>query len=145
MTTNTQAPAKPRNQTLATAGKKTGIAPGIALFAGWLVPGGGHLLLGKWIRGGLLLVSIAAMFAIGVALQGKVYPPNTGDPLDMLGFAADLGSGGLYLISRVFDLGASAVVLATADYGTKFIAVAGLLNLIAAVDAHSLASGRKQS
>jgi len=28
---------------------------------GWLIPGAGHLLLKRWIRGGLLLVSIVAM------------------------------------------------------------------------------------
>jgi hypothetical protein len=31
----------------------------------------------------------------------------------------------------------------TADYGTKFIVVAGLLNVIAAVDAHNIKIGRK--
>jgi hypothetical protein len=35
------------------------------------------------------------------------------------------------------------VQVTTADYGTKFIVVAGLLNVIAAVDAHNLRTGRK--
>jgi len=26
------------------------VSPTMALIAGWLVPGAGHLLLGKWIR-----------------------------------------------------------------------------------------------
>jgi len=98
-----------------------------------------------WIRGLLLLASIFGMFVIGIALQGKVYQLGTGDPLDMLGFAGDLGAGGLYLLARICDLGHASVLVATADYGTKFIVVAGMLNLIAAVDAHSLATGRKQS
>ncbi len=116
-----------------------------ALILGWLIPGAGHVLLGKWIRGVLLFVSIVGMFAIGIGLQGKVYAPNTGDLLDMLGFAGDLGGGGLYLLARVAGWGSSAVQIAIADYGTKFIVVAGLLNVIAAVDAHSLANGRKPS
>ena len=102
-------------------------------------------LLKKWIRGGLLLVSIVSMFMIGIALKGKIYTPNTGDLLDILNFAGDLGNGILYAIARVFDLGASSVQIAIADYGTKFIVVAGLLNIISAVDAHSLATGRKRS
>ncbi|MCL2660170.1 MAG: hypothetical protein FWD64_06595 [Acidobacteriaceae bacterium] len=119
--------------------------PVVALLAGWLVPGAGHLVQRKWIRGLLLLVSIVSMFSVGIALKGKVYTPNTGEMLDMLNFAGQLGNGLLYGVARVFDLGASSVQMAVADYGTKFIVVAGLLNIIAAVDAHSLASGRKPS
>jgi hypothetical protein len=123
----------------------TGTSPTLALIAGWLIPGAGHLLLGKWVRALLLAVSILAMFAIGVALQGKIYSPNTGEPLDMLGFVGDLGAGLLYGIARLAGWGQAPVLIAVADYGTKFIVVAGLLNIVAAVDAHSLASGRKRS
>jgi hypothetical protein len=122
-----------------------GTSPTLALIAGWLVPGAGHLIQGKWIRALLLCVSILAMFAIGVALQGKIYNPNTGEPLDMLGFAGDLGAGILYGLARLLGWGQAPVLVAVADYGTKFIVVAGLLNIVAAVDAHSLASGRKRS
>ena len=122
----------------------SGTSPVVALVAGWLVPGAGHLLLGKWVRAALLMVSIVGMFAIGIALQGKVYTPNTGEPLDMLGFAGDLGSGVLYGLARLLGWGQAPVLVAVADYGTKFIVVAGLLNIVAAVDAHSLASGRKR-
>ena len=76
-------------------------------------------------------------------MQGKLYAPNTGDILNMLGFAGDLGSGLLYVIGRALDLGHGAVQIATADYGTKFAVVAGLLNFIAAVDAHNISLGRK--
>jgi hypothetical protein len=137
MTTNVQVPAR-------VAGKSSSL-PTMVLIAGWLIPGAGHLMLRKWIRGSLLLVSIVAMFTLGLALKGKVYSPNTGDLLDILNFAGDLGTGLLYAVARVFDLGQVTVQVATADYGTKFMVVAGLLNVIAAVDAHSLATGRKLS
>lgn len=121
------------------------VSPLLTLLAGWLVPGAGHLLLGKWIRGLLLMASILGMFAVGIALQGKLYMPNTGEPLDMLGFAGDLGGGLLYLLANLAGWGRAPVLIAIADYGTKFIVVAGLLNVVAAVDAHSLANGRKAS
>lgn len=121
------------------------VSPAVALIAGWLVPGAGHLLLGKWVRALLLCASIIGMFAIGIALQGKIYSPNTGEPLDMLGFAGDLGSGVLYGLARLLGWGQAPVLTAVADYGKMFIVVAGLLNIVAAVDAHSLASGRKRS
>ncbi len=138
MTTNVQARAQ-------VAGKPTTIAPVIVLLAGWMVPGLGHLLLKKRIRASLIFVSILSMFFIGLALKGKVYSPNTAELLDMLNFVGDLGTGLLYVLARLFDLGQTSVQIAIADYGTKFIVVAGLLNIISAVDAHSLATGRKAS
>lgn len=119
-------------------------AAGIVLIAGWLVPGLGHLLQGLWIRAVLLFVSITAMFALGLAMHGKIYAPNTGEILDMLGFIGDLGNLGLYILSSLFGWGQYIVQVVTADYGTKFIVVAGLLNFIAAVDAHSIKLGRKR-
>jgi hypothetical protein len=114
-----------------------------ALILGWLVPGAGYLLTRHWIRALLIFTAITAMFSLGLAMQAKVYVPITGDPLDILGFAGDLGTGVLYFIARIFSLGQSTVQLVTADYGTKFVVVAGLLNFVAAVDAHNLRIGRK--
>ena len=145
MTTKVQAPTAAGGKTGSGDAAASGVSPALALLAGWLVPGAGHLLLGKWVRAMLLMVSIVGMFAIGIALAGKVYTPNTGEPLDMLGFAGDLGSGLLYGLARLLGWGQAPVLVAVADYGTKFIVVAGLLNIVAAVDAHSLASGRKPS
>ncbi|SRR5579875_1756953 len=119
--------------------------PYLALILGWLVPGLGHTVTKHWIRALLLFTSVTAMFVLGLAMQGKLYHANTGDTLEMLGFAGDLGSGLLYITGRIFDLGHGAIQLATADYGTKFIVVSGLLNVISAVDAHNLYIGRKPS
>ena len=119
--------------------------PTLTLVVGWLIPGAGHIMLGKYIRGGLIFVSVVAMFGLGLGLQGKVYTPNAGDILEILGFAGQLGLGLLYAVARLFNLGAASVFITTGDYGTKFIVIAGLLNLISAVDAHSLANGRKAS
>ena len=132
-----------RVQVPAKAGEKSSAFAYAALIAGWLVPGAGHLLVRRWLRALLLFVSITAMFSLGLAMQGKLYTPNAGDILNMLGFAGDLGSGLLYIVGRAMDLGHGAVQIATADYGTKFAVVAGLLNLISAVDAHNISIGRK--
>jgi len=115
----------------------------IVLILGWLLPGAGHFLLRKWWSGLLLLISVLAMFALGIGMQGKVYSPNTGDILDMLGFVGDVGSGVLYFAAQIMDLGRGAIHISVADYGTKFIIVAGLLNIMAAIDAHHIAIGKK--
>jgi hypothetical protein len=114
----------------------------LPLIAGWLVPGLGHFLLRKWFRGALLAISIIGMFALGLAMNGKIYTGNL-DFLDKLGMLGDLGNGLLYIAGRIFGWGAEHVQVTTGDYGTKFIVVAGLLNVIAAVDAHNLRTGRK--
>ncbi|HEY3990112.1 MAG TPA: DUF6677 family protein [Acidobacteriaceae bacterium] len=114
-----------------------------ALLVGWLIPGGGHLLSRRWVRGGLLFAAIGLMFVLGLLMQGKLYVPNPADPLVFLGFLGDLGSGLLYIGGRLFGAGQSPVQVVTADYGTKFIVVAGLLNVVAAVDAHNIHIGRK--
>jgi hypothetical protein len=135
---------------MATSTSKTAGASGLQsgfqygpLLAGWLLPGAGHFLQRKWIRGALLLAAIGGMFVLGIAMQGKLYT-GAQSILDMLGLAGDLGSGLFYLVSRQLGLGADSVQITTADYGTRFIVVAGLLNVIAAVDAHNLYTGRKQ-
>jgi hypothetical protein len=119
--------------------------PWLVLFAGWLVPGAGHFLLGKWVRGTLIFASILGMYLLGLGLQGKIYVPNSGDILDILGFLGQVGMGMGYFLARLFGWGASSVLMTLGDYGTKFLTVAGLLNIIAAVDAHSLSNGRKAS
>lgn len=123
--------------------KRSGISPELVLLAGWIVPGLGHLLVRKPVRALLLFVSVVAMFAIGLSMHGKVYTPTTGDPLDMLGFVGDAGAIGLWAVAKLADLGATMLTTAFSDYGSKFIVVAGLLNVMAAVDAQSLANGRK--
>ncbi len=84
------------------------------------------------------------MFILGLLMEGHVYAPNGGDILDILGFVGDVGAGGLYIFSRAMDWGQPAIAHATADYGTKYIIVAGLLNLISVADAYHIAIGKKQ-
>ena len=114
----------------------------LPLILGWLIPGAGHFLVRKWGRGALLALAILTLFILGIVMQGKVYS-SAHDILEILGLAGDLGSGLLYIVTRVLGLGADSVQVTTADYGTRFIVVAGLLNVIAAVDAHNLRTGRK--
>lgn len=114
----------------------------LPLIAGWLIPGAGHFLLRKWVRGALLFVSVLGMFSLGLAMQGVVYT-SAHDILAILGQVGDVGNGLLYILARLGGWGADHVMVTTADWGTRFIVVAGLLNVMAAVDAHNLRTGRK--
>jgi hypothetical protein len=115
------------------------LAPAVA----WLIPGAGHLIQKRWIRGFLLMASVGTMFVLGLLMQGHIYKPNGGDILDILGFVGDVGAGGLYIVTSVLGMGQGIVAHATADYGTKFMIVAGLLNFISVADAYHIAIGKK--
>ena len=127
------------NAAVPSSSMMTIVAPAI----GWLIPGAGHLVQKRWGRGLLLMAAITIMFVLGLLMEGKLYAANTGDILDILGFIGDIGAGGLYIVSKTLDAGAGNIARATADYGTKFLIVAGLLNVISAVDAYHIAIGKK--
>jgi hypothetical protein len=116
----------------------------LAPAVGWLIPGAGHIIQRRWIRGALLFVSIGTLFVLGLMMQGHIYKANGGDILDILGFVGDLGAGGMYIVTLAMNWGQGAIAFATADYGTKFMIVAGLLNFIAVADAYHIAIGKKQ-
>ena len=119
--------------------------PAVAL--GWLVPGGGHFLLKRRGRGLLLLLSITSMFVFGLMMRGAMFQPQSGDPLTTLinygGFIGDLASGVLYLLTVWLGYSQPDVAGAVHDSGTKFLVTAGLLNILAMVDAFEIAAGRK--
>jgi len=120
-------------------------APALAL--SWLVPGGGHLLLKKTGRGLLLMASITLMFVCGLMMRGAMFQPESGDLLTTLintgGFIGDVASGILYLLSQWLGYNQPDVAGAVHDYGTKFLVTAGLLNILAMVDAFDIAVRRK--
>jgi hypothetical protein len=132
--------AKARTEETASVNVMAVVAPAL----GWLIPGAGHMIQKRWIRGIRLLISIATLFVLGLMMQGRIYKVNGGDILDILGFIGDMGAGGLYIVTLAQDWGQGAIAFATADYGTKFMIVAGLLNFIAVADAYHIAIGKKQ-
>ena len=120
-------------------------APAVGL--AWLIPGGGHLLLKRTGRGVLLMLAITGMFLCGLMMRGAMFQPQSGDILTTLintgGFIGDVASGILYLLSSWLGYAQPDVAGHVHDYGTKFLVTAGLLNILAMVDAFEIASGRK--
>jgi hypothetical protein len=114
------------------------------MIAGWLVPGLGHFLQRKIGRATIFFVSICAMTAMGLAMGGKIYPFQTENPLTVLAFFADVGNFLIYLLARSFSFGQGALERATFEFGTAYIAGAGLLNYLIALDAFDIARGKKK-
>lgn len=109
----------------------------------WLVPGAGHLLQRRRDKGLVFLVVVPLMFALGLWLQGRLFPFEWSDPLVFLGAIADRGVGLPYLIAYFADAGAGTVVAASYEYGNTFLMTAGLLNFLVVLDAFDIAKGRK--
>jgi hypothetical protein len=111
--------------------------------AGWFVPGLGHLLLGRWGRALIFFISVAGLSVMGYLMRGDVFPPHSGDPFGTLGFIADACSGVFYALARWLEAAGPDVSRAAGDYGTRFIAAAGVVNLLSVFDAYEIAVGRR--
>jgi len=83
------------------------------------------------------------MFAICLALQGRLFPFQLSDMLVCLEAFAELGMGVPYFIASALGLGAGDVRAVTYEYGNAFLIVAGLLNLLVVIDVFDVARGRK--
>jgi hypothetical protein len=120
--------------------------PGILVFvclAAWAVPGAGHLWLGRREKGAVFFVALVAMFAIGLVLDGRIFPFALAEPLVALAAVADIGLGLPWLAARTMGMGSGVVTAATYVYGNTFLIAAGLLNYLVIIDAFDVASGRK--
>ena len=72
----------------------------------WIVPGGGHLWLGRAQKGLTLLAVLSLMFAFGLWIQGRIFPFQFSDPLVGLAALADLGIGVPYFVAKLLGSGA---------------------------------------
>ena len=111
--------------------------------AAWAIPGVGHLWLGRRSKGLVFLVALPLMFAIGLALRGRIFPFDLADPLVALAALADFGIGLTYFVAAALGYGAGDVRAVSYEYGNAFLIVAGLLNVLVVIDAYDVALGRK--
>jgi len=113
--------------------------------AAWLVPGAGHLLVGRPRKTGVFLVVLVGMTAVGLAFGGRMFPFQTAEPLVLLASAAQWASLAPRLVAGLAGWGQGRIVDQTYEYGNTFLIVAGLLNLLVILDAVDRARGRRAS
>lgn len=116
----------------------------ISLVLGWFIPGLGHISLKKYWRGGIFFACISAMTTLGLVMGGKIFSYQTENPLTILAFFSDLGNGLLYILSKYLSISAGNLKNTTYEFGTAYIAGAGLLNYLIALDAFDIAAGKKK-
>jgi hypothetical protein len=115
----------------------------IVAVAGWLVPGLGHAILKMWGRALTCFVTVGVLVIVGAGMRGNLFRSSGNDAFDSLGYLADLGTGTFYLAAKSLEADGADVSHAGGDYGTRFLATAGVLNLLAALHAYEAARGRK--
>src|SRR3984893_7950912 len=75
----------------------------VAAFAGWAIPGLGHLLLRQWSKAAVYFLCVGGLACAGLAMRGGVFGGNPADMFDRLGFFADLGTGGFYFLAHIIQ------------------------------------------
>jgi hypothetical protein len=119
------------------------VSPVAVWLVSWLVPGAGHLVLGRRQKGVVFLVAIPAMFAAGLSFDGRLFPFDFSQPLVGLAAVANLATGAPYFVASGLGWGKGVATSAAYEYGNAFLIVAGLLNMLVALDAHDVRVGRK--
>jgi hypothetical protein len=115
-----------------------------AVLLAWVLPGAGHLLLGRRNKGLIFLGAIGALFVLGVAMKSRLeLYLGLEDPLNLLFSIAQIAVGAPYFIARALGFEAGLVTAPTYEYGNTFTAVGGLLNILVILDAYDVAVGNK--
>ena len=142
-------------------------SPLLTILTAWLIPGAGHFLLGRRGRGAIIFGTVLLAFLVGILMHGSMFVPGGngfevngagtltatsqvsggGDVLSKLiqygGFVGDAAAGLLYFLASFLGYAAPDQAGHTSDYGSKFLVSAGLLNILAIVDAYEIATRQK--
>jgi len=116
-----------------------------ALVLAYLIPGAGHLYLGKRGRALTFFCIVVLMFVVGLSIDGDLYTLNRsgGALLRLLASLGSMGAGLLYFVAA--SIGAHGDVTSiTYEHGTAFTITAGLMNLLLVLDVFDISEGRKE-
>lgn len=126
--------------------KSAGLNPALSamvVLAAWIVPGLGHMCLRRWGRAVAFFAAVGGLAVIGHLMRGEFYTPQSSDAFGTLGFLADAGAGVFYFLPRLYGTAGPDVSHAVGSYGTRFIAAAGIVNLLSVLDVYGIARGRR--
>src|SRR5687768_983780 len=120
--------------------------------AAWFVPGMGHLMLKRWVRGAVMGGAVWVCFLLGLAMGGHMYDLADGETtsstlLQVPPMIANLGSGVLFVVCWLLGIGFGddpvQAARVTYEYGNTFLLIAGLMNYLVMLDAFDIAAGRR--
>jgi hypothetical protein len=109
--------------------------PYVFMAAGLLVPGLGHFFLKKPWKGAIFLSGVLALLGLGLIMGGGFGALTAFEPLTVLTFLGSIGNGIFYAAAKLGGLGAGDLPALTYQYGSTYIAAAGFMNVLIAVNA----------
>lgn len=115
-----------------------------SMLLAYLIPGAGHVFLGRRMRGLAFFAIVTATFLIGLAVDGRLYAlrESRGSLLQILASLGSMGSGALYFLGRAAGPHGD-VTSSTFEYGRMFTLSAGLMNLLLVLDCWDIVVRRK--
>ncbi len=118
--------------------------PYLAAALAWLLPGAGHLYLGRRERALVFFVVVFASLTTGCLLEGQLYRPTAGQPLLTLAAYASMGVGAAYFVLQqvIGYTGDSAA--GGFEYGKAFILTSGLMNILLILDVLDIGRTHKE-
>ncbi len=141
------------------------VSPWMPCLLAWILPGLGHIYLGKKQTGLVFLGVVIATFALGISSDGTAALIDPRQPLTLLATFDNLAIGPLEAISRYLtyrrlvyrlpddeadpqqadlnDKIRQRIRSVTYEYGNTFLLTAGLMNMLLILDAFDIAKGRK--
>ncbi len=148
-----------------TSPARTAVDPWAPCLLAWLLPGLGHIYLGKKRRGLVFLAVVAATFCLGISSNGAASLLDPRQPLTYLATFDNLAIGPVEVLSRYATYGRLVyrmpaeeadpraadltervrrrVRSVTFEYGNTFLLTAGLMNMLLILDAFDIATARK--
>ena len=108
-----------------------------------VLPGLGHMVLGRVPTGLVFFFSIGLLFASGLAMDGEFFPVREAAPLTLLAGLAEMGIGLPYVVANAAGFGEGSPAAPAYEYGYAFLISAGLLNLLVVLDAWDIAHGAR--
>ena len=116
-----------------------------AVVLAFLVPGAGHLYLGRRARAAIFFAIVMVMFLLGIAIDGELYTfaRANGSLLRILAALGTAGTGVAYFIALAAGVHGD-ITSITYEHGTAFAITAGLMNLLLVLDAFDIAEERKE-
>jgi len=116
-----------------------------AIILAYLVPGAGHLYLGRRARAITFFAIVVIMFLIGISIDGELYTlaRANGSALRSLAALGTAGAGVLYFVALMMGVHGD-ITSITYEHGTAFAITAGLMNLLLMLDVFDIAEGRKE-
>lgn len=129
-------------------GKETGQSVGMPVILAFLFPGAGHLYLKKYIQAAVFFVVEVTLLVSGWLMQGEMHSlfrENAKEGFLQLAAAfGNLAMGVLHFVLHFAGLAQGNIEARTYEYGTTFIIIAALINMLVILNAYDIARGEKK-